>query len=763
MTSVYEAGRKLRRLWQDTSADPPLRPPTVIQFPVNDICNSRCQMCYIWEQKRGFEVSADDVRRILSDPLFRDVAGVGFNGGEPTLRADLADLVAAVVECLPSLQHVSLITNGIREQQVLDRIREVRRVTLAAGVLLDVMVSLDGVGEVHDTVRGRKGNFQSATSVLEQVGASNLADQIRVGCTITQTNACHAQELLEWCIEHDYYARFRVAVPHDRLYNRNRVAQFMTLDDQVFAIAQLLSRLISEYEQGHQRLFYKSLLDQLVSGTPRRAGCSWRNQGVTLFHDGHLGYCAVESPKLGSTLETSATSLYRDNLPVLESIRKEKCGSCLHDYTGASDFGEEVAEIVKNRLPKELKAPLVATRSRARDAGIAIRGVRAHRRGSTRRGEVVLITGWYGTETIGDQAILGGLLGEFVRQHDGPIAIASMNPYITRRTLRLLGFPAVDVWSYSEAEQAAAAGWLRAAAMGGGPVMGTIPSIGDLARLHTAVARSGARTGLLGVGVGPLGRQRLRRRHIRQLIAMSDVITTRDVASTELARRLGARVPVATASDPAMGWFATGGRDSDGIAEFTDPPRERPRVGLALREWPIHEYGDGALTGRDTAQLYATLSDFVSAVDDEYELVPMPMGFLHVGGDDRRFLRTLLGPRTGELRLVDYPTPDGIRRRADSCDLVVSMRFHGAVAALATGTRVVAIDYTMGGKVASLGRSHPAVVTVLDPTEMVLADLQYAVTSGLDRGSPVVDAEFDRSHEALRAAVGELLAHRGAP
>src|SRR5436309_696308 len=59
--------------------------PTVIQFPINDICNSRCVMCNIWERKRDKEITPQELRQILADPLFREVRYVGMSGGEPTL------------------------------------------------------------------------------------------------------------------------------------------------------------------------------------------------------------------------------------------------------------------------------------------------------------------------------------------------------------------------------------------------------------------------------------------------------------------------------------------------------------------------------------------------------------------------------------------------------------------------------------------------------------------------------------------------------
>src|SRR5262245_1640580 len=97
--------------WRDASPRPSQRLPTVIQFPVNDICNSQCQMCFIWQRKRDDEITPEELSSILSNPLFRQIRNVGINGGEPTLRKDLGELTRVLIAKLPRLQGVSLITN----------------------------------------------------------------------------------------------------------------------------------------------------------------------------------------------------------------------------------------------------------------------------------------------------------------------------------------------------------------------------------------------------------------------------------------------------------------------------------------------------------------------------------------------------------------------------------------------------------------------------------------------------------------------------
>ncbi len=81
---------------------------------------------------------------------------MGINGGEPTLRKDLAEIVDVLFTNLPKLSGIALITNSLNSSQVIERIGEIGQVIKSHSGNLDVMVSLDGVGEVHDRVRGEK-------------------------------------------------------------------------------------------------------------------------------------------------------------------------------------------------------------------------------------------------------------------------------------------------------------------------------------------------------------------------------------------------------------------------------------------------------------------------------------------------------------------------------------------------------------------------------------------------------------------------------
>lgn len=762
LTMASVLAPRARALWQaffDTREKPRVRLPEVVQFPVNDICNSRCEMCFIWERKRGFELGEEDVRRVFSDPLFRKVTSVGINGGEPTLRKDLPEIVRALIESLPSLKAISLITNAIQEDRVIGVIQELREITRANRVTFDLMVSLDGVGGIHDVVRGRAGNFVTAAAVLESVKRESLADVIRIGCTLTATNARYGEQLLEWAQDREIYARFRIAVPHNRLYNRDRKDDFFVRPEDAFHILHLIDRLWRDYEGGAHRDFYQSLFGQLAYGAPRTAGCAWRNHGVTVMHDGRLAYCAVESPPLESALEESASEIFERGLPILGQILEDKCAGCLHDYDGPTSFLAESRELIPRRFglyegARRLGELVSRARRRAGDITEAGRSALTARVPSSSggRGDTVVLTGWYGTETIGDQAILGGLLKLVRERHSGPIVVASLEPVITERTLRILGSDeAVGASSYEEAAGQIAKGAARAVAMAGGPLMGPVDAIRQLSEVHRMAAKKGVPAGLLGCGIGPLG-NRARRGIITGMLKNSQVVTVRDSDGEDIVRRLSGRNAEVVA-DPALLWLI------EQEAEAIPPGDSAKSVAMSLRSWPIFEYGHGVLTEEHRSRLEQELVEAAIELSSAgWHVDPVSMGYLTLGGDDRRVNRRLLGhDLSDETQLVAFPTPSSVWGQISRSGAVVAMRFHAALFALAAGKNVVAIDYTLGGKLAALARSFPAHVQLFDPRALNGRELKPAVESAARSASPDLTDIAKETRLVLGRAIDELV------
>jgi MoaA/NifB/PqqE/SkfB family radical SAM enzyme len=318
----------------------PIKPRT-INLLVNDICNSRCVMCLIWKQKRDEELTPDELSQILRDPLFSEIRSVGVSGGEPTLRKDLPQLYEAMCKTLPKLKGTGIITNAIREKDVIERITQSAEICKAHGVTYTVMVSLDGVGEFHDKNRGREGNFESAVNVIRHFrDQTNLP--LFIGCTVTKTNVWNMDETLDFCQKEGVYVRFRIAEFIKRLYNEGETTVIRNFDDdERYYLELFFARLEMAYEQDPKvQRTYRNIRNMISGASNRQMGCPYQSRAVVLDCRGQLQYCAPKSKIIGNALNESAQEIYNGNLAERRRILRHDCPTCIHDYHAPITFSE---------------------------------------------------------------------------------------------------------------------------------------------------------------------------------------------------------------------------------------------------------------------------------------------------------------------------------------------------------------------------------------------------------------------------------------
>jgi len=315
----------------------------------------------------------------------------------------------------------------------------------------------------------------------------------------------------------------------------------------------------------------------------------------------------------------------------------------------------------------------------------------------------LLICGWYGTETLGDKAILGGAILAARKQiPDLIIDVASLEPYLTKETARQMPDLKIDrVLSFGESLAAIMAGEYGIVAVVG-PLMSSIRRCVHLFELFAAAKISGTKAVVAGCGVGPI--QVIHRNaSIKHILELADEVVLRDSASAERARTvLGVERKCDSVPDAAFLWI----RKQMPLSS----KRDSRRILLGLRDWPLEEFAMGmdnteaaAIKTRYESELGEMFRELIR-LDSSLQIVPFCMHKYVIGGDDRKFYRRLLAEFPEILSRLDqrHRTPAEDLEFFGSSRAVVAMRFHSVVFSLATETPFLAVDYTRGGKIAGL-------------------------------------------------------------
>lgn len=141
-------------------------------------CNSRCKMCNIWQIE---EIKELPLAYFYN--LNKDLRHVNLSGGETFLRAELPEIIKIVKNVCPRAQ-IIISTNGLATDLIVEKTAEILKIDKNIGI----RVSLDGIGEAHDYIRGIKGFYEQVIKTvqgLKEIGVKNLG----LSFTIMERNA----------------------------------------------------------------------------------------------------------------------------------------------------------------------------------------------------------------------------------------------------------------------------------------------------------------------------------------------------------------------------------------------------------------------------------------------------------------------------------------------------------------------------------------------------------------------------------------------
>lgn len=187
------------------------RAGTDLRISLTDKCNLRCTYCMpaegmAWMPQSSL-LTADEVRRIVRIAV--NVLGVRelrLTGGEPLIRPDLENIVAAVRHDHPELP-IAITTNAVG----LDK----RAAGLAAAGLSRINVSLDTIDAQTYQELARRDRLSKVFDGIAAARAAGL-QPVKINAVLMRgVNDRQAPELLQYCLDHDLQLRFIEQMPLD--------------------------------------------------------------------------------------------------------------------------------------------------------------------------------------------------------------------------------------------------------------------------------------------------------------------------------------------------------------------------------------------------------------------------------------------------------------------------------------------------------------------------------------------------------------------
>ena len=354
--SLGETGRAYAKYnWLQPLVARPFLPTTLVLY-VTYRCNSRCLMCGIWQHRRvddtSGELTAQELEQILADRLFADVRHLNINGGEPSLRVDLPDLVRVAINQLPRLQWITMSSNGLLTERLIPHIELIGQICSEENVLFSLGISFHGLAHVSDRVFGTDGAFARQLETLAALQEMAFDDRHRVSlnCVISSANVANLQELRSWAQESGLALSFALGEVRDRFLNLEKADQISIDPGHMELLIRFLRDLAREKALLNPSAYrYHHLAKMLQLGQKRTMACHYAMGGVILGSEGELYYCP-HSRRLGQCRHRPAYDTYYDRKNLSYRTSQLLKGECLHcpPYTfNRLEFAKDLLKYLK--------------------------------------------------------------------------------------------------------------------------------------------------------------------------------------------------------------------------------------------------------------------------------------------------------------------------------------------------------------------------------------------------------------------------------
>ncbi len=164
--------------------------PTTCTLQVTTRCQLVCFHCSAakYKTRERSELSTEEFLSVIRQSLDMGIFNITFTGGEPLLREDIFDLIAAVDR---DRAHASMFTNGLL-------LTEENVARLVDAGLHSVMVSIDDPRpEVHDELRGLPGCFEKAIAGMQRAREAGLLTALSTYVSGQDVREGRVEQLIE--------------------------------------------------------------------------------------------------------------------------------------------------------------------------------------------------------------------------------------------------------------------------------------------------------------------------------------------------------------------------------------------------------------------------------------------------------------------------------------------------------------------------------------------------------------------------------------
>jgi len=273
-------------------------------------CNSRCQTCNVWQRKNIQELGLKEYEKIFKN-IGQSPYEIILTGGEPFLKKEIVQICQLADKYLkPKI--IIIPTNGLLFGLIPQKVEEILSELPETKIVVNL--SLDGIGSLHDKIRGVQGNFEKVLKTfnsLENIAIKNKNLDLKVHTVISKFNVKEIPRIYRY-IKSRFNSSFITEIAEERVELRNIGSGITPLTtDYVKAIDFLLSEIEKEQFSGLDkitqvlRIEYYKLVKKVLLNKKQAIPCLAAIASAQITPDGEVWACCIKSESMGNLREAN--------------------------------------------------------------------------------------------------------------------------------------------------------------------------------------------------------------------------------------------------------------------------------------------------------------------------------------------------------------------------------------------------------------------------------------------------------------------------
>lgn len=313
--------------------------PRFLTYIVTWTCNARCIMCDCWKKPSPGDLELPEIGKVFDQ--LGQLDAVRLTGGEPFVRQDLPDIAELVrTKLQPMFLHIT--TNGFLTKRIVE-FCENRNQTLP----LKLLISLDGVEDKHNQIRGRDTAWQTAFATLSELAPrqQELNLTVSVNQTIVDADGVKQYRLLRdrlkplgvnvhivmaYDVSATYSLDDSVEVAPDEIGGFSTFGEFT--DRHVEELTREFEKDLADFpiaERFAKNYYLRGIRNRLLGqGGAPNPKCVALNSHLRIFPNGDVPTCQFNSKKVGNLRRQSFEEIWYGDEIDAQRDWVSKCSGC---------------------------------------------------------------------------------------------------------------------------------------------------------------------------------------------------------------------------------------------------------------------------------------------------------------------------------------------------------------------------------------------------------------------------------------------------